>query len=59
MNDYLFAKVDKMVRVQIYLKNLSKNLFQAEPTSKNGLNTAFKPFFRINKQAERDLKYHF
>jgi hypothetical protein len=27
--------------------------------SKNGLNTAFKPFFRINKQAERGLKYHF
>lgn len=47
MNDYLFAKVDKMVRVQIYLKNLSKNLFQAEPTSKNGLNTAFKPLFDI------------
>jgi len=29
------------------------------PAIKNDLNTAFKPFFYINNQAERGLKYHF
>lgn len=56
MNDYLFAKVDKMVRVQIYLKNLSKNLFQAEPTRKPILQKKIGFFFymRVKELTQKD-----
>jgi hypothetical protein len=59
-------KINKNLGV-FSLKTLSEPLQNRVPRvqvllplpSKNGLNTAFKPFFYINNQAKRGLKYHF